>query len=100
MSREILGEVMQQDQQAEAQATTELGYRAKANQIEAALKWGFVAGLISIPAGAIIGVPDVTEGNPPQFHSIVTVVAALAGYARAATQNRKWYRRVAELSRR
>lgn len=94
-----MGEVMQQNQQAEAQATTELGYQATANQLETALKWGFVAGFISIPAGAIIGVPDLTEGNPPQFHTIVTVFAALAGYARAAVRNRTWYRRVAGLSR-
>ena len=81
---------MQRNEQAETQATTELGYRAKANQIEAALKWGFIAGCISIPAGLILGVPDVTDGNPPQFHTIVTVIAALAGYARAGTRNQRW----------
>lgn len=91
--------MVKQNEQAEAQATTELGYRAKSNQVEVALKWGFFAGLISIPAGAIIGVPDLTEGNPPQFHSIVTLFAALAGYARAVSRNRRWFRRVEELSR-
>lgn len=90
---------MIEDPQAEARATAELGYIARNNEVESALKWGFVAMLVAIPLGATLGLPSAINGDMHQWQIIVGLVAAGSGYARTVIRDRRWYRRVEELSR-